>query len=461
VGYAPDLVYWLIGLLGLAAVAGWCFGRPRLLRFGRSDSGTEARSMTPTAFAMHFGWTLGFLAFYLAVKTLMIRDAGFLTPEGRWLLPLAPSLAWLCGMGLARRWPEGALRDRLARRLAAAVTLAGLGLALWLVPWLYPTARLVDRVAAGATLPAGAILFDRAIALESASTRTESVPFGRALKVELRWRALRDLDRDYEFALSDPFDPGRNLHSHPGLGMAPTKGWLAGEVRVDGVSLAASTDSAIAPPIFPELRSLRIDLLDASRTLPASRADGGPVSNPALFDVAILPPRQMGLAELLRATGSTEQTRWLDPAPQFAEQIELLAVGLTGGESDARSQESQAGEFSASPSVSLWWHALAPTDRDLVVFVHVLDAEGKLLGQADAEPALPPDGAIRSPSSIWRAGDIVASWHSLGEICAGGDCARLLVGWYERGKGLRLEVEEEGARLPDDAYRFDMKRPAP
>jgi hypothetical protein len=32
----------------------------------------------------------------------MLKEAGFVTPEGRWLLPVVPSLAWLAGLGWAR-----------------------------------------------------------------------------------------------------------------------------------------------------------------------------------------------------------------------------------------------------------------------------------------------------------------------------------------------------------------------
>ncbi|HSH01866.1 MAG TPA: glycosyltransferase family 39 protein [Anaerolineae bacterium] len=93
VGYGSDLVY------GVSlAVLGVGFGL--LLWRGRRVLGREWGVVLLGIVAISY--------LYLAVKTLMVKEAGFLTPEGRWWLPVWPGVAWLWGVGVwgavPRRW---------------------------------------------------------------------------------------------------------------------------------------------------------------------------------------------------------------------------------------------------------------------------------------------------------------------------------------------------------------------
>ena len=51
----------------------------------------------------------------------------------------------------------------------------------------------------------------------------------------------------------------------------------------------------------------------------------------------------------------------------------------------------------------LYWRALGTPAEDYTVFAHVLDADGKLIGQADSQPF---DGDY--PTSVWRAGETLS-----------------------------------------------------
>jgi len=74
------------------------------------------------------------------------------------------------------------------------------------------------------------------------------------------------------------------------------------------------------------------------------------------------------------------------------------------------------------------------------VFVHLLDAEGRIVAQHDSQPQ---DGAY--PTSVWDAGEVVADEHVLDlpvDLPAGH--YRLRVGWYLPGSGDRLPVVGDG-----------------
>jgi len=91
--------------------------------------------------------------------------------------------------------------------------------------------------------------------------------------------------------------------------------------------------------------------------------------------------------------------------------------------------------------LSLYWQASAPLDVDYTVFVHSLNAQGELVGQADGPPV-----ANHYPTTAWRPGEIVQDSRL---VPAG---ARYLVGLYDPATGERLPAfAADGTRLPDDA----------
>jgi hypothetical protein len=83
-------------------------------------------------------------------------------------------------------------------------------------------------------------------------------------------------------------------------------------------------------------------------------------------------------------------------------------------------------------SLLLHWQADAGTRRYLTAFVHLVDARGQLVGQADVVPG---DGTF--PTTIWRAGERVAQRYTpaLTDACSGGESLRVLAGWYELDAG--------------------------
>ncbi|HEY8476868.1 MAG TPA: glycosyltransferase family 39 protein [Chloroflexota bacterium] len=88
--------------------------------------------------------------------------------------------------------------------------------------------------------------------------------------------------------------------------------------------------------------------------------------------------------------------------------------------------------------VEIAWQALEQVDRSLKVFVHLLDAEGRLRAQHDKYPL---DGA--RPTTGWLSGEVVVDRYRLAiPAQAPIGTYRIAVGWYDERTGRRLMAED-------------------
>ncbi len=97
--------------------------------------------------------------------------------------------------------------------------------------------------------------------------------------------------------------------------------------------------------------------------------------------------------------------------------------------------------------LTLYWRALAKTQKDYTVFTHLMDEEGRIWGQKDNFPA----GGTR-PTSGWLVGEIVVDEY---DIPVRGDAPpgeyTIEIGMYDLVSGERLTAfDAEGERLADD-----------
>lgn len=93
----------------------------------------------------------------------------------------------------------------------------------------------------------------------------------------------------------------------------------------------------------------------------------------------------------------------------------------------------------ADSSITLYWRALKEAEADYTAFVHVLDANGQIIAQRDAQPQ---NGGY--PTSLWAKGEYVAD---MSEIATAGNSIE--IGWYVAETGERLKTDEgDSLRLP-------------
>lgn len=131
---------------------------------------------------------------------------------------------------------------------------------------------------------------------------------------------------------------------------------------------------------------------------------------------------------------------WLEGAPaqppagpqaRFGDAIHLL-----GAQIDA-----------ATSRLHLFWRADADVVADFTVFVHLLDAQGNVLGQVDGVPF-----DNQYPTSAWRPGQVIEDVRNIALGNAPGEIAQIVIGLYDPVSGERLGAHNEsGDALPDNA----------
>ncbi|MGQ9554460.1 MAG: hypothetical protein ACUVWR_10135 [Anaerolineae bacterium] len=90
-----------------------------------------------------------------------------------------------------------------------------------------------------------------------------------------------------------------------------------------------------------------------------------------------------------------------------------------------------------APTLTLFWQCLRPPGRDWTAFVHLTDANGVIIAQADGDPV---NGHF--PTGDWRLGDIVRDEHIFAQGVSGGSA--FVVGWYDRTSGQRSTIVSGG-----------------
>jgi 4-amino-4-deoxy-L-arabinose transferase-like glycosyltransferase len=243
------------------------------------------------------------------------------------------------------------------------------------------------------------------------------LPGGEPVTVTLYWRAATPITADYLVAVSllgRDLEPVARVTRHPAGGMLPTSRWAPGTIWRDVHHLFVD-DGAPAPALL----RVRASLYDAEQggDLPVSSPGGTPV--PLLL---------VGAARLAAAEPEPAPPGLLDV--DFAGRVSLWGYALSP-------EPVTPGD---SLALDLYWRAHGVPAADYTVFVHLLDASGTQVANADG----PPVGGDY-PTSWWRAGDIVDDRHLL-DLPADlipGDFT-VAVGLYEPGSGERLQLADGG-----------------
>jgi 4-amino-4-deoxy-L-arabinose transferase-like glycosyltransferase len=243
---------------------------------------------------------------------------------------------------------------------------------------------------------------------------------GDDLTVTLFWRGLSAFSRPYDLALRLRRDDVTltELRAPPVGEGYPTNQWAPGDLLrySHQLTIPADADSGAY--------GLYLNLLDAETGEPLSAED------------------------LLLAEIEVEHRQRLFEAPPIAHPAEATWDGRI------RLLGYDLPEMPAGPgdllSLTLYWQALEPVERDYVVFVHVVDAQDMICGQRDS---MPVDG--QRPTSGWVSGEIVVDNYRI-EIRDGGapgDGYRLAIGLYDPATGERLPVvDAHGETLADGRF---------
>ena len=243
-----------------------------------------------------------------------------------------------------------------------------------------------------------------------------TVRAGATLPVIAYWRSLADMDENYSVVLRLE-DVGSNqtlvemVQAHPSD--IPTTGWATG--------LYVRNEWQVEIP---------------ADALPLQYALRTGFSDPATEEM--LPSETGTMVELGRlwVLPQDEPKPANGPSARFGPTIELLGAGTDG------------------EVLTLYWRADAPVSGEYSIFVHLLDAEGQILGQMDGLPF-----ANRYPLWAWRPGQFIEDRREVAATEVDlAQLQRIAVGVYDSVTGDRLAATDgDGNPLANNAVMISWE----
>ena len=399
-----DWVYgFFAALILLSAV-----GLVRLAVRERRRSPNDAPGAATSAAAdPQFGFLLALMASAVAgnIVLLYIWMQQVLATYGRLLFP---SLGAFIVLLIAGLWT---LQPRLARWAWLFPAVLAVIAPFWLIRPAYARPDFLDEATVRAMgEPLGWRYGDFAELL-SIAPASRSAAAGETLPVDVCWRALGPAVRNYTVFLQ-AIGPEDGVfaarYTYPGLGSYPTEIWEAGHVFCDTIRLSIPRE--LAGTLVYRLSAGLLDDATDER-LPGLDAAGNPV-----------PPFAGAVRLVAREPGERP-----DP-PGGNAPIRPAGVDFPG-----------LWRAGSPQTITFEWYAAETLPLDYTVFLHLRDASGRIVAQADGPPL---EGWY--PTSWWSAGEWVTDRHVFA-LPAGvpPGSYRLVAGLYDPVTGERLGPELE------------------
>lgn len=251
---------------------------------------------------------------------------------------------------------------------------------------------------------------------------------GESLRIHLAWRSLKPAN--------EPLELGLQLVGRDGRVIASLRDDLfqrrySGRAWPQGIFY---TEWTIPVPSDAESGQyfLQVDVVQTrfAYILPARTWAGESIETVALGPLKINVPSPSA-SELL--TAHAVNIRWDN-------QIALIAYSF-----DRHSY--RAGD---TLNLTLYWQSVAKIEKDYTVFVHLVDSEGNIRAQRDAQPRA---GAY--PTTLWDVGEIVRDEYGfvLGDLPVGE--YRIHIGLYEYPSLMRLPVRNTDDEAIGDHWLLD------
>ena len=397
---APDGVYAVLNALGFAGLIGAGLGLV---------SRQNAETQRPIMLVL-WAWLA------IIVVSLLRWVQLIVAPLGRLAFPALPAIAVLMAVG----WTT--ITPRRAAWLSACLPLLLLALsavalpAILLPAYTRPVVLTEEEIERQSGWPIDVRFGDVARLIRIDVPRAGWPKPGDEPGVRLCWETLSPDPRPLLVLTQLVGADNRVVATRrtlPGLGAYPTSAWQPGARFCDTVRVPIAKD-APAPGVY----QVEVALFDpeAQVRLPAYAPDGSPLGS--------------NFVDRIKITPAAYSTPFIESAldVRFGDQIDLIGYAL----------EPASVGTGESIGLRLYWRAARHPDADYTVLVHVRDASGRTLTQADGQPQR---GAY--PTSFWDAGEVVIDDRTI-DIPA--DAAvgayTVVVGLYELSSGDRLPLAD-------------------
>ncbi len=377
----PQWYYTLMDSLTIIAMASAVFALVRRRQSGQiaaRDAGTRV--------------LLVLLVWALLVAGLLLSFTSQATAsQGRLLFPAISAIAILGVLGMEfwlRMIPRPA-RTVFWSLLFTLLVGASLYTLAVLIPHAYRAVAAVDSTPASAQPVAVRYATSEPIDLLAVELPEGRVHAGEAVPITLYLTAPVTPTRDDELFVQLLDEKGgeiANVTTHPGWGRNPTSLWRAGALYPDAYSLPLTAAIDNRSPLAARLYVGFVDpatAAEGNQPLPATDRSGARIT-PFVATVVIEPAAPPTVASLgLRPHGA-----------EFGDVISVAGASV-------RDEAMRAGE---TITTTLLYEVLGQPATDYTAFVHLLDVNGKQVAGFDQPPA-----AGRLPTSLWRAGDMIAT----------------------------------------------------
>ena len=412
----PDWAYGLITMMGLLGLIGFV-----------------RQIIRPTVVVDRRSLALLILAVVAACASLiwfaLVNPSG---ANGRYLFPAAAAFSALLvygWRGLYRAKTEK-FDEAFALSVGAVFLTFSIG-ALWaVVAPAYAVPAQIDLTQVRQTTRADNIQFDQVAILLGHVSDRRLAQAGDEVNLKLCWQTLQPTAWPVAFYIhllgADNAIVGERTSFH-GLSRYPSVNWEPDRIFCDDVPVV------VKPSTLAGLYEVEVGLIDPVTRVRVPAADAAGSS----IDLIILDRIKV------RSSQPPIVPAALPQPIDFGGQIKLLATTV----------EPNAVSAGQSMTATLYWQAARVPDKDHTVFVHLLDAQGQQVANADSMPQ-----ANRYPTSFWDVDEIVPDAHRIdlpSDLPPGQ--YQIVIGWYDLATGARLPINGD----PNGAWTIGAVEVAP
>jgi len=360
------------------------------------------------------------VAWALTYLLALVKWAQMRFPQGRMLFPALPAIMAIWVRGWLTLLPRR-VRRRGLTGMATLMFLFAAVSPLAIIGPAYAEPPLVAPSRVPQAMRNADITFGHTLRLLGARVTPRYIKPGQVVRVYACWEMLQPTEKAYSLVLqawgrggAASGEPLISSVAYPGRGGLPTNYIPAGKAFCETRSARVPRDT-LAPV------RLRIELgvydVRARRALPKFDRQGRALSLAIVGDAAVVPRRWPKLP--VEATPLSYD---------FADGIQLRGFARQGN------------------ILRLFWGATHAPAHDYTVFVHVVDAQGKVVRSRDA---MPLDGDF--PTSLWPPGALVPDVKTLDLATLPPGPYTLKVGLYRLENMQRLPVSGPEGAVPDGA----------
>lgn len=316
---------------------------------------------------------------------------------------------WLSlGQRFAQWLPRLRLRDGLSVLYSGCVAYAFIAPLLSFYPVLdREDARYLSADQINALPSSGRVQFDNGVELLGANLSQNRVAPNDNVEISLIWRASHPIDRVYRIGLAAYDAQDRLLGRIDEVGY-PTSSWKTGRSLRENFRLPIR-EIGFAPN-QPVIGRIMLEWYQHREPFTRARVQNKP-------DSAV----QVGQIRLRLPLANEAMAK--PPIARFGDDIALAAYTRVGD------------------TLNLQWLALGEPRQNYTVFVHGLDAQGKVISQADAP--------FTQASAFWLRGELLNEARIVPNLQ---QAAQIRIGVYDANSGARLAAfDGNGLPQPDQA----------